>query len=102
MATQQQSKYIADLAVKKLKEFKEVKELLLSTDIVTDKAETVKGAQSMAEITNALDDLQASRFIDVLVAHKEPARDTSYSKRRVQQTVDALDDIKSTIADWSF
>lgn len=102
MATQAQSKYIADLAVKKLKEFKEVKELLLSTDIVTDNADIVKSAQSIAEITHALDDLQASKFIEVLVDHKEPKRETTYAQRRVQSTVDTLDSIKSTIADWGF
>lgn len=102
MASEAQSKYIADLAVKKLKEFKEVKELLLSTDIVTDEADIVKNAESIAEITHALDDLQASKFIDVLVEHKEPARGQAYSQRRVKQTVDALDDIKTTIGDWGF
>lgn len=102
MSTKAQSSYIADLAVKKTKEFKEVKEMLLSSDIVTDNADTVKNAQSMAEITNALDDLQASKFIDLLVATKEPKRGTSYSDRRVKKTVDLLDDIKGTIGNWGF
>lgn len=102
MATETQSKYIADLAVKKTKEFKEVKELLFSSDIVTDDAELVKNAQSIAEITNALDDLQASKFIDALIAHKEPKRDTAYSQSRVRKTVNELEDIKKTISDWSF
>lgn len=102
MATETQRKYIADLAVIKTKEFKEVKELLVASGIVKATSETVMQAQSMAEITNALDDLQASRFIDVLIKAKTPARDRLYSQRRVERTVNLLDDIKATIDNWSF
>jgi len=102
MASEAQSRYISDLAVAKTKEFKEVKELLVASEIVKESSETVMQAQSIAEITNALDDLQASKFIDVLVATKAPARDRSYSKRRVERTIDTLDNIKKTIDDWSF
>lgn len=102
MATPTQSKYIADLAVIKTKEFKEVKELLLAAGIIGENAEIVNKALSLAEITNALTDLQASKFIDVLVAHKTPARDRAYSKRRIEKTTQALDDIKKTIDGWTF
>jgi len=102
MSTQIQSKYISDLAVLKTKEFKEVKELLIASEIVGPDSLTVVDAQSIAEITAALDDAQASRFIDVLIATKEPARSTAYSKRRVERTINALDDIKATIDDWDF
>lgn len=102
MASENQSKYIADLVVKKTKEFKEVKELLVSNAIVSKDAEIVATAGSIDEITHALTDQQASAFIDVLVSTKDPARARAYSKRRVEQTIGLLDDIKSTIADWSF
>lgn len=102
MATEAQSKYIADLAVIKTKEFKEVKELLVSSGIVGTDAEIVKTAQSIAEITHALDDAQASKFIDVLIATKPPARGRVYADKRVKSTIAALDDIKKTIDDWSF
>ena len=102
MASEPQSRYIADLAVVKTKEFKEVKEMLVASDIVKDSSETVMQAQSIAEITNALDDLQASKFIDVLVATKPPARERYYSKKRVERTISALDDIKKTIDEWGF
>lgn len=102
MATEAQSKYIADLAVIKTKEFKEVKELLIANEIVSADAELVKNAQSIAEITHALDDGQASRFIDVLNATKTPERGTVYAKNRVMKTVGILDDIKSTIDGWGF
>jgi len=102
MATETQSKYIADLVVIKTKEFKEVKELLSSNEIIGADAELVKNAQSIAEITHALDDGQASRFIDVLIATKTPTRSTTYSKRRVETTVAVLDDIKATIDNWGF
>lgn len=102
MATEIQSKYIADLSVLKTKEFKEVKELLLANNIVGNNAEIVKGAQSIAEITHALSDAQASTFIDVLIATKEPARSRVYSKKRVEGTITILDDIKATIAGWKF
>lgn len=102
MATELQNKYISDLVVIKTKEFKEVKELLLASNIVSDSAELVKAAQSIAEINHALSDTQASAFIDVLIAAKEPARSRAYSKRRVEGTIAALDDIKATIAGWKF
>lgn len=102
MATEAQSSYIADLAVLKLKEFKEVKELLLASGIIGDGAETVKTAQSIAEISHALSDLQASRFIDLLISTKEPARGRVYSKRRIESASVALDDIKATIDGWGF
>jgi len=102
MATENQSSYITDLAVLKTKEFKEVKELLVSTGIVADTAETVMKAQTLSEITNALTDQQASSFIDALIANKAPERARAYSKRRVEHTISALYNIKSTIAGWKF
>ena len=102
MATEQQSKYISDLVVLKTKEFKEVKELLQANNVVSDNAETVSQAQSIAEITHALTDQQASAFIDVLIATKEPARGVVYSKRRVEANIEGLEDIKKTIAGWKF
>lgn len=102
MASETQSKYIADLVVIKTKEFKEVKEMLVANEIVKSDAEIVKTAQSIAEITHALTDLQASNFIDVLINTKTPTRDRSYSAKRIERAVNALDDIKTTIADWSF
>ena len=102
MATDIQSKYIADLVVLKTKEFKEVKELLIANNIVGDNAGIVAGATSIAEITHALTDAQASKFIDVLIATKTPDRSRVYSKKRVERTISVLDDIKSTIDGWIF
>lgn len=102
MSSLDQSKYIADLVVLKTKEFKEVKELLLSNEVITADAEIVKTAQSIDEITHALTDQQASKFIDVLVATKEPTRGRAYSKKRVEQASGLVEDIKSTIARWTF
>lgn len=102
MATETQSKYIADLAVIKTKEFKEVKELLIANEIIGADADMVKSAQSIAEITHALDDGQASKLIDVLIATKEPTRSREYAKGRVVKTVNVLDGIKATIDDWDF
>lgn len=102
MATEAQRSYISDLAVLKTKEFKEVKELLIASGIVSAGAETVQSAQSIAEITHALSDLQASRFIDLLISTKEPTRGRVYSKRRIEGATALVDDIKATIADWGF
>jgi hypothetical protein len=102
MATIEQSKYIADLVVLKTKEFKEVKELLLSNEIITAGAETVSTAASIDEITHALTDQQASKFIDVLVSTKEPTRGSVYSKKRIEQASSLVEDIKKTIEDWGF
>ena len=102
MASENQSKFIKDLVVKKTKEFKEVKEILVASGIVTADAEIVKTAGTIDEITHALTDLQASKFIDVLTATKDPARGSVYSKRRIEQASNLVSDIKKTIADWSF
>lgn len=102
MASETQSRYIADLAVAKTKEFKEVKELLIANEIIGVDAEIVKTAQTIAEITHALTDLQASKLIDVLVAAKEPARGTAYSKKRIETVTTLLDDIKKDIDAWDF
>lgn len=102
MATKDQSNYIRDLVVIKTKEFKEVKELLIANGIISADADIVKTAQSIAEITGALDDGQASRLIDVLNATKTPVRSTEYSTRRVEKTVSALDSVLATIDDWGF
>lgn len=102
MATETQKKYIADLAVIKTKEFKEVKELLVASEIVKDSSETVMQAQSIAEITGALTDAQASQFIDVLIKTKEPSRGRVYSQRRIEGATKLVEEIKSDIADWDF
>lgn len=102
MSSQTQSKYIADLAVAKTKEFKEVKELLIANEIIGADAEIVKTANSIAEITHALTDLQASKLIDVLIATKEPVRGTAYSKSRIEKVTTILDDIKKEINAWNF
>lgn len=102
MASQSQSKYIADLVVLKTKEFKEVKELLVASEIVKGGSAIVMGAATIAEITNALTDLQASRFIDVLISRPAPSRARAYSTGRVKKTVAALDDITKEIDSWDF
>ena len=102
MATPAQTKYIEDLAVIKTKEFKEVKELLIAKGIIGENAETVKTADSLAQVANALTDAQASRFIDALVEHKAPARANAYAANRAKRTIAALDDIKNTINNWGF
>jgi len=102
MSSETQSKYIADLAVAKTKEFKEVKELLTANEIIGADAEIVKTAGTIAEITHALTDLQASKFIDVLIATKEPQRTTVYSKKRIEKVTTLLDEIKKDIDAWDF
>lgn len=102
MASENQKTYIVDLVVIKTKEFKEVKELLFSSGIVSTDSETIKNALTIAEITDVMDDLQASKFIDALIATPTPARSNTYSANRVEKTVAALDDIKETINRWDF
>lgn len=102
MASPAQRSYIEGLAVAKTKEFKEVKEILVASQIVKDTSETVMQATSLAEITNALDDKQASQFIDVLIQTKAPKRGRVYADKRVDATIKTLDDIKKTIDNWGF
>lgn len=102
MASENQKKYISDLVVLKTKEFKEVKEMLQSSGIVSDTAEIVSTATTIAEITGALTDWQASRFIDLLISTPEPKRGFVYSTNRVNRAVSDLDAIKESILDWEF
>lgn len=102
MATPQQTNYIADLAVQKTKEFKEVKELLVAQKIVTPDAQTILNAGTIGDICNALTDKQASDLITALIAAKPPARSTAYAQNRVNKTIKILDGIKQTITEWSF
>lgn len=102
MATETQAKYIADLAVIKTKEFKEVKELLVSSGIVKESSQTVMEAGTINEITAALSDLQASRFIDALIKSKTPARANTYSTKRINIATGELDHMKAIINGWGF
>lgn len=102
MATLTQTKYIEDLAVLKTKEYKEVKELLISNEIIGPDATIVNNAQSLAEICNALTEQQASRLIDILIAAKQPSRGRVYSTGRIRKSIELLDDIKATIDNWGF
>lgn len=102
MATQQQSSYIADLAVLKTKDFKEVKQLVVSAGVMGATTDAMTNAQTIADITGAMTDFQASRLIDALIAAKAPARGRAYAQTRVKKTVSALDAIKNTISEWGF
>lgn len=102
MASEAQNKYIADLTVLKTKEFKEVKELLISSGIVSSKAEIVKNAGTISEINNALTDMQASKFIDLLISTKEPARSNAYSSKRIRAATGDLEHIQAVIGGWGF
>lgn len=100
-ATPTQRLYIKNLAVKKTKEFKEVKEMVIANQIVGENAELVKNAQSLDEITDNIDPAQATRLIEALIAKDEPKRGT-FSDRRVKQMIDGLADIIGIIDDWDF
>ena len=102
MASPTQRSYIKDLAVDRLKEFKEFKEMLYANDIVSRDAETVKNADSVDAILDATTDLQASKMIDALIAKERPVRSRTYSQRRSERVIGLLDKIKATADDWSY
>lgn len=102
MATETQRSYIKDLAVQRLKEFKEFKEMIYANNIVFEDSETVKNAKSVDEILNATTDLQASKIIEALIAKEAPVRGKTYSAKRSNKVIDMLDNIKKTINDWSY
>lgn len=102
MATQTQRSYIKDLAVLKLKEYKEFKEMLYANGIVSEDAETVRDAQSIDAILDATTDEQASKMIDALIARPEPVRVKTYSEKRAKRTIELLDKIKARANDWSY
>lgn len=102
MATPNQRSYIKDLAVLKLKEFKEFKEMLYANGIVSPDAETVKNALSVDAILDATTDLQASKMIEALIARQTPVRTKTYSRKRSERVIELLDKIKATANDWSY
>lgn len=102
MASPNQRSYIKDLAVLKLKEFKEFKEMLYANDIVGVDSETVKNAKSVDEILDATTDLQASKMIGVLQSRPKPVRVRAYSPKRSEEVIRLLDEIKATVNDWSY
>lgn len=102
MATPNQRSFIKDLAVLKLKEFKEFKEMLYANGIVSPDAETVKNADSVDAILDATTDLQASKIIEALQAKKVPVRAKSYSQKRAEKVISLLDKVKATADDWSY
>ena len=102
MATPNQRSYIKDLAVLKLKEFKEFKEMLYANDIVGKDSVTVRDAQSVDAILDATTDLQASKMIDALIARPAPVRAKTYSQKRSERVIELLDNIKATANDWSY
>lgn len=102
MASPNQRSYIRDLAVQKLKEFKEFKEMLYANGIVSEGAQTVKTAKSVDEILDATTDRQASDMIRVLQAKETPVRPKAYSQKRSEQVIQLLDEIKATADDWSY
>lgn len=102
MATPTQRSYIKDLAVQRLKEFKEFKEMLYSNGIVEPSSETVKNAKSVDAILDATTDLQASKMIDALIARKEPVRARTYSQTRSERVIGLLDKIKARANEWSY
>jgi predicted homoserine dehydrogenase-like protein len=102
MATSVQRSYIKDLAVQRLKEFKEFKEMLYANGIVSQDAETVANAESIDAILDATTDYQASQMIDALIARKPPVRSRAYSQKRAEKTIELLDKIKATARGWKF
>ena len=102
MATVAQIRYIEDLAVLKTKEVKEFKESVYSSGIVDPKSEVVAQAETIAQVSNALTDMQASQLIESLVAAKSPLRSRIYSDARVRKTIAALDEAKAIIDEWGF
>lgn len=102
MATINQRSYIKDLAVLKLKEFKEFKELVFSQKIVGLDSETVKNAQSVDEILNATTDFQASKIIEALIQKEIPKRSKVYSKNRAESTIALTNKILNKIGNWDF
>lgn len=102
MATEVQRSYIKDLAVQRLKEFKEFKEMLYASEIVGRDAETVGNAQSIDAILDATTDSQASQMIEALLAKKVPVRSRTYSKKRAERTIELLDKIKARARSWTF
>lgn len=102
MSTKVQTSYIKDLATLKTKDFKEVKELLVASNVVGTDANTVLDADTVDAMCNAMTDFQASKFIDALIATKAPDRSRVYAPKRVANTVSLLDGIKDTISGWDF
>ena len=102
MATPNQRSYIKDLAVLKLKEFKEFKEMLYANGIVERTSQTVANADSVDAILDATTDFQASKMIEALQAKQIPVRAKTYSQKRSEKVIGLLEKVKATVNDWSY
>lgn len=100
MASPTQRDYIKDLSVRKLKEFKELKELIASRGIMGTDTEGFTQSTTADEILDRLTDKQASELITALLEKSEPVRSRTYSTKRSKQVVDLLDKMKATINGW--
>lgn len=100
MATQTQRDYIKDLSVKKLKEFKELKELIASKGIMGADTLGFTEANTADALLDRMTDKQASELITALLERKEPARSRTYSNRRSKEVIDLLDKMLATIENW--
>lgn len=100
MASPTQRDYIKDLSVLKLKEFKELKELIASKGIMGTDTEGFALSTTADEILDRLTDKQASELITALLEKPEPVRSRTYSNKRSKQVVDLLDKMKATINGW--
>lgn len=100
MASATQRSYIKDLAVLKLKEFKEFKEMIASEHIMGADTIGFTDAKSVDEILDRITDKQASKVIDALLAKQVPVRSKVYAQKRSEQVIDLLDKIKANIGEW--
>ena len=100
MASPTQRDYIKDLSVRKLKEFKELKELIASKGIMGTDTEGFALSVTADDILDRLTDKQASELITALLEKPEPVRSRTYSTKRSKQVVDLLDKMKATINGW--
>lgn len=102
MATVNQLKLIKQLATDKMTDFKEFKEFVLKSEIVSENNETIKKSLSSSEIINALTDWQASKIIDKLEEKPDLIRLEEYDAEDLKKINAKIKKIKQKIDDWSF
>lgn len=102
MATVNQLKLIKQLATDKTADFKEFKEFVLKSEIVSENNETIKKSLSSSEIINALTDWQASKIIDKLEEMPDLIRLEEYDAEDLKKINAKIKKIKQKIEDWSF
>lgn len=100
MATKNQVVFIRELSLKKVKDFKEFREMFIAADI--SKSKTALESKDLTEMMYNLSDKEASRVIDALKAKPDISFEETYSTKRINQVDKLLTEVLTEIEELDF